>query len=121
MTIVNLEMVRKLSRLAQIELSAQEEIKYIDDLYKLLDWLRILEEVDVEGVEALYSVNDLSATNVHYCGLKDLVGDDCIVAVIDDSSVGDQSNAYVSTSVDGLADAFRTSDGFYFVPSQQRV
>ncbi|PIB33928.1 hypothetical protein BFP72_00015 [Reichenbachiella sp. 5M10] len=50
--------VRKLSNLARLELSEDQELKMSKDLGDILEWVEQLEEVDTENVDALGNVNE---------------------------------------------------------------
>ena len=52
--------VAKIANLARIKIPAEEQLSVAGELNKILDWVAQLNEVNVEGVEPLASVNDAS-------------------------------------------------------------
>ncbi|MEK9175690.1 MAG: Asp-tRNA(Asn)/Glu-tRNA(Gln) amidotransferase subunit GatC, partial [Patescibacteria group bacterium] len=54
-----MEDVRKIARLARLELSSAEEKRYAETISVALDYMKILNEVDTEGVEITSQVTKL--------------------------------------------------------------
>jgi aspartyl-tRNA(Asn)/glutamyl-tRNA(Gln) amidotransferase subunit C len=52
--------VAKIANLARLKIPAEEQISVAGELNKILDWVAQLDEVNVEGIEPLSSVNDTS-------------------------------------------------------------
>jgi len=52
--------VAKIASLARLKIPAEEQIAVAGELNKILEWVAQLDEVNVEGVEPLASVNDAS-------------------------------------------------------------
>jgi aspartyl-tRNA(Asn)/glutamyl-tRNA(Gln) amidotransferase subunit C len=50
--------VAKIANLARLKIPADEQISVAGELNKILDWVAQLNEVNVEGIEPLASVND---------------------------------------------------------------
>jgi aspartyl-tRNA(Asn)/glutamyl-tRNA(Gln) amidotransferase subunit C len=50
---INDELIKKLEKLSNIELTSQEEQIIKEDLNKLLDYMSELDEINVEGIEEL--------------------------------------------------------------------
>ena len=57
---IDIETVRKIARLSRLNIPPQELEQMAGDLNKIIDWVGQLDEVDVEGIEPLASVNDNS-------------------------------------------------------------
>ncbi len=55
---IDIETVRKIAHLSRLKIPAEQEASVAGDLNKILDWVGQLDEVNVEGVEPLASVND---------------------------------------------------------------
>ena len=53
--------VKKVAKLANLELTTEEEEKYSQQLSKILDYIEQLNEVNTEGVEPTYNVSGLTA------------------------------------------------------------
>jgi aspartyl-tRNA(Asn)/glutamyl-tRNA(Gln) amidotransferase subunit C len=52
--------VAKIAHLARLKMPPEEQVSVAGELSKILDWVAQLDEVNVEGVEPLSSVNDSS-------------------------------------------------------------
>lgn len=50
--------VKKIAHLARLELSEQEEVKMVEDLSKILDWMDQLKELDTTAVEPLTHMSE---------------------------------------------------------------
>ncbi len=48
--VVDKETIKKISHLARVRVNDRESEKYAEDISKVLDWLNMLDEVDVSGV-----------------------------------------------------------------------
>ncbi len=59
---INNELIKKLKKLSNIELNQSEEEKIKKDLNDLLDYLKILDEIDVDGVEEMISPVEFSTS-----------------------------------------------------------
>jgi aspartyl-tRNA(Asn)/glutamyl-tRNA(Gln) amidotransferase subunit C len=59
---INTELIKKLKKLSNIELNPNEEEKIIKDLNDLLEYLKILDEIDVDGVEEMISPVEFSTS-----------------------------------------------------------
>lgn len=55
---IDVETVRKIARLARLEISSEQEQSATDDMNKILGWVGQLDKLDVSGVEPLANVND---------------------------------------------------------------
>ena len=55
---IDIETVRKIAHLSRLKIPAEQEASVAGDLNKILDWVGQLDEVNVEGIEPLASVND---------------------------------------------------------------
>ena len=51
--------VKKIADLAKIKLTPVEEKRHAETISVVLDYMKILNEVDTDGVEPTYEVNDL--------------------------------------------------------------
>ena len=49
------DLIRKLENLARMGLTSDEEKKLKDDLQEILDYMRMLDEVDVSGIDPMYT------------------------------------------------------------------
>jgi len=58
--IIDQKIVAKIANLARLKIPAEEQTNVAGELNKILDWVAQLDEVNVEGVEPLASVNDTS-------------------------------------------------------------
>ncbi|MDD3607644.1 MAG: Asp-tRNA(Asn)/Glu-tRNA(Gln) amidotransferase subunit GatC [Candidatus Moranbacteria bacterium] len=56
---LTIEEVRKIAVLAKIKLTAQEEERHAETISAVLEYMKILNEVNTEGVEPTFEVNDL--------------------------------------------------------------
>jgi len=56
---LSIEEVKKIAALAKIQLNSEEEKRHTQTISVVLDYMRILNEVDVTDVEPTYEVNDL--------------------------------------------------------------
>jgi len=52
---VTRELVLHLENLARLELSEEERIRLMRDFQEILDYMELLNEVDVQGVEPMYT------------------------------------------------------------------
>jgi aspartyl-tRNA(Asn)/glutamyl-tRNA(Gln) amidotransferase subunit C len=52
--------VARIAHLARLKIPAEEQLSVAGELTKIIDWVKMLDEVDVSGVEPLASVNDTS-------------------------------------------------------------
>jgi aspartyl-tRNA(Asn)/glutamyl-tRNA(Gln) amidotransferase subunit C len=59
---INSELIKKLKKLSNIELSPSEEEKIKKDLNALLEYQKILDEIDVEGIEEMVSPIEFSTS-----------------------------------------------------------
>ncbi|PNS01552.1 aspartyl/glutamyl-tRNA amidotransferase subunit C [Petrotoga mexicana DSM 14811] len=59
---INKELIKKLKKLSNIELSPSEEEKIKKDLNDLLEYLKILDEIDVDEVEEMISPVEFSTS-----------------------------------------------------------
>lgn len=59
---INTELIKKLKKLSNIELSPSEEEKIKKDLNDLLEYLKILDEIDVDEVEEMISPVEFSTS-----------------------------------------------------------
>ncbi|MDK2907401.1 aspartyl/glutamyl-tRNA amidotransferase subunit C [Petrotoga miotherma DSM 10691] len=59
---INTELIKKLKKLSNIELNPSEEEKIKKDLNDLLEYLKILDEIDVDGVEEMISPVEFSTS-----------------------------------------------------------
>jgi aspartyl-tRNA(Asn)/glutamyl-tRNA(Gln) amidotransferase subunit C len=50
--------VKKIAHLARLELSEHEEVKMVEDLSKILDWMDQLKELDTTAVEPLTHMSE---------------------------------------------------------------
>ncbi|RYU94711.1 Asp-tRNA(Asn)/Glu-tRNA(Gln) amidotransferase subunit GatC [Emticicia agri] len=50
--------VKKIAHLARLELSEPEEVKMVEDLSKILDWMDQLKELDTTAVEPLTHMSE---------------------------------------------------------------
>lgn len=57
---VDQKLVAKIANLARIRIPADEQVLVAKELTNILNWVEQLNEVDVEGIEPLASVNDSS-------------------------------------------------------------
>lgn len=57
---ITIQEVKKIASLARIKLSAEEEKRHADTISAVLDYMKILNEVDTNGVEPTYQVTGLS-------------------------------------------------------------
>lgn len=57
---LTLQDVRKIAKLARIELSEEEEQTYLQELGGILHWVEQLQSVETEGVPGMTSVADLT-------------------------------------------------------------
>lgn len=64
------EEIKKIATLARINLSSKEEKYYAETISAVLDYMKILNEVDTTGVEPTYQVT----------GLENVVREDVVVA-----------------------------------------
>jgi len=58
---IDTKIVAKIANLARLKIPVEEQIHVAGELNKILEWIAQLNEVDVEGVEPLASVNDAHA------------------------------------------------------------
>ena len=56
---ISIEEVKKIARLARIELTADEEKRYAETISAVLDYMKILNEVNTRGVEPTTQVTGL--------------------------------------------------------------
>jgi aspartyl-tRNA(Asn)/glutamyl-tRNA(Gln) amidotransferase subunit C len=63
------EQVRRIAKLARLNLNDSEVLKFSTQLSGILDYVKMLEEVDTEGVEPTYQVT----------GLTNVMGEDCVL------------------------------------------
>jgi aspartyl-tRNA(Asn)/glutamyl-tRNA(Gln) amidotransferase subunit C len=66
---INTELIKKLKKLSNIELSPSEEERIKKDLNALLEYQKILDKIDVDGVEEMISPVEFSTSILR----KDLV------------------------------------------------
>lgn len=57
---INIEEVRKIARLARIKLTPEEEKRHTETMSVVLDYMKILNEVDTSSVEPTAQVTGLS-------------------------------------------------------------
>jgi aspartyl-tRNA(Asn)/glutamyl-tRNA(Gln) amidotransferase subunit C len=89
---VDAKTVRKIAHLARLEVAEERLAPLADELNGILHWIEQLNEVDVEGVASMASVEDVS-TPVR-------------ADVVNDGNIRD----------DVLANAPRTEAGFFVMP-----
>ncbi len=63
---LSIEEVRKIAKLARVELTSAEEVRHVATISTILDFVNTLNEVDTEGVEPTAQVT----------GLEDVVRED---------------------------------------------
>ena len=56
---ISIEEVKKIAELSRLELTPAEEERHAETISAVLDYMKILNEVDVSGVEATYQVTGL--------------------------------------------------------------
>lgn len=56
---ISIEEVRKIAKLARIKLTSEEEEYYTETISVVLDYMKILDEVNIQGVEPTYQVTGL--------------------------------------------------------------
>lgn len=56
---LTIDEVKKIADLAKIKLTPAEEKRHAETISVVFDYMKILNEVDTEGVEPTYEVNDL--------------------------------------------------------------
>jgi len=56
---LTIDEVKKIADLAKIKLTPAEEKRHAETISVVLDYMKILNEVDTDGVEPTYEVNDL--------------------------------------------------------------
>lgn len=66
---ISLEEIKKTAKLARINLTEKEEKYYAETISVVLDYVDILDEVDVEGIDSIHSV----------VGLKNIVREDVAI------------------------------------------
>ena len=49
------DLIKKLENLARMGLTSDEEKKLREDLQEILDYMRMLDEVDVSGIDPMYT------------------------------------------------------------------
>ncbi|MBL5981721.1 hypothetical protein HWHPT5561_03090 [Petrotoga sp. HWH.PT.55.6.1] len=59
---INTELIKKLKKLSNIELSPSEEERIKKDLNALLEYQKILDKIDVDGVEEMISPVEFSTS-----------------------------------------------------------
>ncbi len=89
---VDAKTVRKIAHLARLEVAEERLAPLADELNGILHWIEQLNEVDVEGVAPMASVEDVSTP----------VRQD----IVNDGNIRD----------DVLANAPRTEEGFFVMP-----
>ena len=52
--------VKKIAKLARIKLNGEEVTKHQSELNKIFSWIQQLQEVNTDGVEPMFSVDDRS-------------------------------------------------------------
>jgi len=57
--IITSEEVRRLAWLSKIKISKNEERRYLEEMGEILEYFKMLDEVDTEGVEPTYHVIEL--------------------------------------------------------------
>ncbi|HSR89530.1 MAG TPA: Asp-tRNA(Asn)/Glu-tRNA(Gln) amidotransferase subunit GatC [Candidatus Udaeobacter sp.] len=57
---ISIEEVKKIAQLARIKLEPEEEKHYAETISVVLDYIKILNEVDTTGVEQTYQVTGLA-------------------------------------------------------------
>ncbi|MBS7625809.1 Asp-tRNA(Asn)/Glu-tRNA(Gln) amidotransferase subunit GatC [Candidatus Bathyarchaeota archaeon] len=57
--VITLEEVRRLAWLSKIKISKREERRYLNEMSEILEYFRMLDEIDTEGVEPTYHVIEL--------------------------------------------------------------
>lgn len=55
---IDIETVKKIASLSRLNIPQEEQERVAGDLNAILEWVGQLDEVDVEGIEPLASVND---------------------------------------------------------------
>ena len=56
---ISIEEVRKIAQLARIELTPEEQARHAETISAVLDYMKILNEVDTTGVEPTFQVTGL--------------------------------------------------------------
>ena len=56
---ITIEEVKKIAKLARIKLTETEEKRHTETISVVLDYMKILDEVNIEGVEPTYQVTGL--------------------------------------------------------------
>jgi aspartyl-tRNA(Asn)/glutamyl-tRNA(Gln) amidotransferase subunit C len=97
---VNLEDVRRVAELANLELSAQEEPRMQRDLNAILDYIRQLNELDTESVPPMAQVSEVLGGQVEASAAA--LRDDVLRPSLDPAPV--------------LAEAPDANDSFFKVP-----
>jgi len=112
---LDITMIRKLAKLARIDFSVDEELKYLREIENLLGWIAVLNDVNIDGIKPLCNTNDLYHTirdrlipNKHY--IEKCINDE----VFDKDSLPIVANA----SYDSIHTSPERIDGFYVVPGK---
>lgn len=56
---ISIEEVKKIAELARLKLASEEEKRHAETISAVLDYMKILNEVDTSGVEGTYQVTGL--------------------------------------------------------------
>ena len=56
---ISIEEVHKIARLARIELTPTEQSRHAVTISAVLDYMRVLDQVNTDGIEPTYQVTDL--------------------------------------------------------------
>lgn len=56
---ITIEEVRKIAKLARVELTLVEEKRHAETISAVLDYMKILDEVDIDNTKPTYQVADL--------------------------------------------------------------
>lgn len=57
---LSIQEVKKIAQLARLELTPEEEARHAETISAVLEYMKILNEVDTEGVEGTYQVTGLA-------------------------------------------------------------
>lgn len=58
--LIDQKIITKIAHLSRLKIPAEEQVSVAGELSKILDWIAQLNEVNVDNVEPLLSVNDMS-------------------------------------------------------------
>ncbi|MBA4750439.1 MAG: Asp-tRNA(Asn)/Glu-tRNA(Gln) amidotransferase subunit GatC [Alphaproteobacteria bacterium] len=90
------ETVVKVARLARIKLDEKDILAYEERLNRILDWISMLEEVDTQNVEPMFSVH-----LDHMPQVDDIVTEPSVVAAVLANAPEKELDMYVVPKVVG--------------------